>query len=160
MFYRPGETQVEDFEDVFEDMLEGCSKHGKINRTTMRIVRPTGAFGTNGAHIDDRGNLTVAGENVAPEGELAMGASIHRPGGGDCSFTDPSQFTKTPEQADMSIQIGNVFMELSSVAEAGDIVNAMSTRKYDGRFLRFVSVDENRFWDKIVSNIQEMVIPE
>ena len=43
------------------------------------------------------------------------------------------------------------------------VASTPHTQAHDGLAAlasRFVSVDENRFWDKIVSTIQEMVIPE
>jgi len=38
--YDPYKTVHEDFLDTVEDMVEGCSQHGKINSQSTRIIKP------------------------------------------------------------------------------------------------------------------------
>ncbi|CAD7939371.1 unnamed protein product [Amoebophrya sp. A25] len=100
--YDPYSTVHEDFIDTVEDMVEGCSQHGKINAANTRIIKQE--------HL-----------------QLLLDAAL----------------------AD-HVQIGHVFLEFLSMGDASQVMMKMQNRKYDGRFLRYQSFPEDKFYAHIV----------
>jgi hypothetical protein len=84
-----GKTTKDDYDDVVEDMNEGCGAHGKLK--TVFMVRP---------------------EHAQKKAEL---------------------------------QAGDVYIQCGNVDDATKIMRAMGHRKYDGRQIKMVSCDENKF---------------
>lgn len=83
-------TSKEDYDDVLEDMNEGCGIHGKLK--CVFIVRPQHA-------------------------------------------------QKVPELVKV-----DVYLETAGTESATKIMNAMGHRKYDGRAIRMISYDEDKYY--------------
>merc|ERR550537_1821869 len=82
-------TTKDDYDDVVEDMNEGCGAHGKLKN--VFIVRPEHA------------------------------------------------------QKKSDLQAGDVYLQCNTVDDATKIMRAMGHRKYDGRQIKMVSADENKY---------------
>jgi len=48
------------------------------------------------------------------------------------------------------MDIGNVFLEFVSLGDANEVMTKLHARKYDGRFLKYVSFPEDKFFEMIV----------
>lgn len=86
-------TTKEDYDDVLEDMNEGCGTHGKLK--AVFIVRPQNA-------------------------------------------------QKNPE-----LQRGDVYLECATIDEATKIMSAMGHRKYDGREIKMISYDADKYYKNL-----------
>ncbi|CAD7947561.1 unnamed protein product [Amoebophrya sp. A120] len=100
--YDPFKTEQDEFEECLEDMVEGCSMHGKMNAANNKIIRPS--------HM----------------------AELVKHGLGD------------------SVAVGHVFLEFVSMGDAAGTMTKMQNRKYDGRFLKYQSFPEDKFYSAIV----------
>lgn len=51
---------------------------------------------------------------------------------------------------ELSVHVGHVFLEFHSIGDANAALQKMINRKYDGRFLKFISYEEDKFYSVVV----------